>query len=79
MARVCPITGKRTITGNNVSHANNRTRRKFFPNLQYKKLWVPSENRWIHVRISTSAMRTINKKGIDAVIRELRQKGQVLG
>ena len=78
MPRVCPITGKKTISGNNVSHANNRTRRKFHPNLQYKKLWVPSENRWISVRISTSAMRTITKNGIDAVIKDLRANGWVV-
>ncbi len=79
MARVCPITGKKTISGNNVSHANNRTRRKFLPNLQYKKLWVPSENRWIHVRISTSAMRTISKNGIEAVLKDLAKNGKSLG
>ena len=75
MARVCPITGKRTISGNNVSHSNNHTRRKFFPNLQRKRFWVPSENKWMILRVSTSALRTINKKGIDAVIKDMDKYG----
>ena len=60
MARVCEVTGKKTVTGNNVSHANNRTRRRFLPNLQNRKFWVESENRWVSMRISGAALRTID-------------------
>ncbi len=74
MARVCVITGKKTISGNNVSHANNRTKRKFYPNLQTKRFYVPEEDRWVTLRVSTSAIRTINKKGISAVLAELRKE-----
>ncbi len=76
MARVCPITGKRPTTGNNVSHANNRTRRRFLPNLQWHRFWVPSENRWVRLRVSTSGMRTIDKRGIEPVLAELRANGE---
>jgi large subunit ribosomal protein L28 len=75
MARVCQITGKRPISGNNVSHANNRTRRRFIPNLQWHRFWVASENRFIRMRISMNAMRTIDKNGIDAVLADLRADG----
>jgi large subunit ribosomal protein L28 len=75
MARVCLITGKRPISGNNVSHANNRTRRRFIPNLQWHRFWVASENRFIRMRISMNAMRTIDKNGIDAVLADLRADG----
>jgi large subunit ribosomal protein L28 len=75
MARVCLITGKRTISGNNVSHANNRTKRRFLPNLQWHRFWVASENRFIRMRVSTSAIRTIDKNGIDAVLADLRAAG----
>ena len=68
MARVCDVTGKKTTTGNNVSHANNRTRRKFLPNLQSRKFWVESENRWVSMKISSAALRTIDKLGIDEVL-----------
>lgn len=79
MARVCVITGKKTISGNNVSHANNRTRRKFFPNLQKKRFYIPEEDRWVSLRLSTNAIRTINKKGIAAVLTDLRkEKGVVI-
>ena len=61
MARVSEVTGKKTVTGNNVSHANNRTRRRFLPNLQNRKIWVESENRWVSMRISGAALRTIDK------------------
>ena len=76
MARVCEVTGKKTVTGNNVSHANNRTRRRFLPNLQNRKIWVESENRWISMRISGAALRTIAKLGIDAVIAKMRAEGK---
>ena len=76
MARICEVTGKKTVTGNNVSHANNRTRRRFIPNLQNRKFWVESENRWISMRISAAALRTIDKLGIDAVIAKMRLDGK---
>ena len=79
MARVCQITGKRPHVGNNVSHANNRTKRKFYPNLQRKRFYVPEDDRWVTLRVSTSAIRTINKKGIGAVLAELqKEKGIIL-
>ena len=78
MAKVCQVTGKRPKTGNNVSHANNKTKRRFLPNLQSRRLWVESENRWVRLRISASALRTIDKKGIDAVIAEMRANGQTV-
>ncbi|MCW5964885.1 MAG: 50S ribosomal protein L28 [Bryobacterales bacterium] len=70
MAKVCAITGKKPISGNNVSHANNKTRRKWNPNLHWKRFWIPSENRFIRLRVSTSAMKNIDKNGIEAVLRE---------
>jgi large subunit ribosomal protein L28 len=76
MSRVCQVTGKGPMTGNNVSHANNRTRRRFLPNLQHHRFWVESENRWVRLRISARAMRTIDKNGIDAVLADLRKAGQ---
>jgi|TARA_B100000768_G_C11197078_1_gene340012 large subunit ribosomal protein L28 len=76
MARVCEVTGKKTVTGNNVSHANNRTRRRFIPNLQNRKFWVESENRWVSMRISGAALRTIDKLGIDTVIQRMRAEGK---
>lgn len=75
MSRVCQVTGKRPISGNNVSHANNRTRRRFLPNLHSHKFWVESENRWVKLRISTNGMRIIDKNGIDSVIAEMRNRG----
>ena len=75
MSKVCQITGKKPMFGNNVSHANNKTRRKFNVNLQKKKFWLPEENRYITLRISMHGLRIINKKGITRVIRELREKG----
>jgi len=75
MARQCNITGKRTTTGNNVSHANNRTKRRFLPNLQMHRFWVESENRFIRLRLSTKALRTIDKNGIDSVLSKLRKQG----
>jgi len=76
MSRVCQVTGKRTTTGNNVSHAMNATRRRFLPNLHERRFWVASENRWIKLRVSTKALRTIDKNGIDAVLAELRARGE---
>lgn len=76
MARVCQVTGKRPMVGNNVSHANNKTKRRFLPNLQSRRFWVESENRWITLRVSTKALRTIDKKGIEVVLAELRARGE---
>ncbi|MCB1983982.1 MAG: 50S ribosomal protein L28 [Burkholderiales bacterium] len=76
MARVCEVTGKKPLTGNNVSHANNKTKRRFLPNLQKRKFWLESENRWISLRLSNAALRTIDKKGIDVVIAEMRSQGK---
>jgi large subunit ribosomal protein L28 len=75
MAHECKITGKRPMTGNNVSHANNRTRRRFMPNLQRRRLWVESENRYVTLRLSTAALRLIDKKGIDIVLKDLAAQG----
>jgi large subunit ribosomal protein L28 len=75
MARVCQLTGKRVMSGNNVSHAMNRTRRKFYPNLITKKFYIPEEDSYITLKISTSALRTVNKKGIYACVKEAREKG----
>jgi large subunit ribosomal protein L28 len=76
MSRVCQVTGKGVQTGNNVSHANNKTRRRFLPNLHERRFWVASEKRWVKLRVSTAALRTIDKKGIDAVLAELRARGE---
>ncbi len=75
MAKVCPITGKRPITGNNVSHANNKTRRRWEPNLQWKRIWIPAENRFVRMRVSTSGLRTIQKIGIEAALLRAGKKG----
>src|SRR6478609_8725305 len=79
MARVCQVTGKAPMVGNNVSHANNKTKRRFLPNLQRRRFWVESENRWISLRLTNAGLRTIDKKGIDVVIAELRARGEHLG
>ncbi len=79
MARVCQVTGKRPMTGNNVSHANNRTKRRFLPNLQYRRFWVESENRWVRLRLTNAALRTIDKKGLDVVLADLRARGEAVG
>ncbi|MEA3292688.1 MAG: 50S ribosomal protein L28 [Pseudomonadota bacterium] len=76
MARVCQVTGKRTVTGNNVSHAHNKTKRRFLPNLHYRRFWVESENRWVRLRLSTKGLRIIDKKGIDVVLGDLRARGE---
>jgi large subunit ribosomal protein L28 len=75
MARVCQVTGKKPQVGNNVSHANNRTKRRFLPNLQRRRFWVESENRWVSLRLTNAALRTIDKKGIDVVLSEIRARG----
>jgi len=75
MSRVCQVTGKRPMSGNNVSHANNKTRRRFLPNLHTHRFWVESENRWVKLRVSSHGMRIIDKKGIDAVLTEIRKRG----
>jgi large subunit ribosomal protein L28 len=76
MARVCQVTGKKPMSGNNVSHANNKTKRRFLPNLQNRRLWVESENRFVTLRLTNAALRTIDKKGIDAVLADLRAAGE---
>ena len=78
MARVCQITGKGPIVGHHVSHANNKTKRRFLPNLQRRRFWVESESRWVNLRLTTNALRTIDKNGIDAVLADLRAKGQAI-
>lgn len=78
MARVCDITGKKVQVGNNVSHANNKTKRKFYPNLQKKRFFIPEEDKWITLKVSTSALRTINKNGITAVLKKARENGNIL-
>jgi len=75
MSRVCQVTGKGPIVGNHVSHANNKTKRRYLPNLQYRKLWVESENRYVKLRLTTAGLRTIEKKGIDVVLAEMRARG----
>jgi large subunit ribosomal protein L28 len=78
MARVCDLTGKRPQTGNNVSHANNKTKRKFYPNLQKKRFYIPEEDAWITLKVSTSAIRTINKNGISAVLKKAHEQGFII-
>jgi large subunit ribosomal protein L28 len=75
MSRVCDVTGKRPTVGNRVSHANNRKRRRFLPNLHAQRFWIEAEKRWVSLRVSTSALRTIEKRGIDVVLAELRASG----
>ena len=76
MARVCQVTGKRTISGNHVSKANNKVRRKFYPNLQKKRFYLPEEDRWVNLKVSAKGIRIINKKGITAVVKEMRARGE---
>ena len=76
MARVCEVTGKKPMSGNNVSHANNKTKRRFLPNLQNRRFWVESENRWVSSRLSNAASRTIDKNGIDSVLAKMRSQGK---
>ncbi|MFC3152582.1 50S ribosomal protein L28 [Litoribrevibacter euphylliae] len=76
MSKVCQVTGKRPVTGNNVSHANNKTKRRFLPNLQTHRFWVEGEKRFVKLRVSTKGMRIIDKKGIEAVLVDLRARGE---
>jgi len=76
MSKVCQVTGKRPVAGNNVSHAKNRTRRRFLPNLQSHRFWVESEKRFVKLRVSTKGMRIIDKKGIDTILGDLRARGE---
>ncbi|MDX5347803.1 MAG: 50S ribosomal protein L28 [Hymenobacteraceae bacterium] len=78
MARVCDLTGKRVQVGNKVSHANNKTKRKFYPNLQKKKFYIPEEDAWITLKVSTSALRTINKNGITATLKKAAAQGYII-
>ncbi len=75
MSRVCQITGKGPMSGNHVSHANNKTKRRFLPNLHSRRFWVESEQRWVKLRVSSKGLRTIDKRGIDAVLADLRGQG----
>lgn len=77
MARVCELTGKKTISGNNVSKSNIKTKRKFYPNLQTKKFYIPEEDRWITLKVATTTLKTINKKGITAYLNELRKENKL--
>jgi large subunit ribosomal protein L28 len=78
MARVCQVTGKGPIVGNHVSHANNKTKRRYLPNLQYRNFFVESENRWVKMRVSKAGLRLIDKKGLDVVLAEMRERGVAL-
>ena len=77
MARVCQITGKRPQVGHKVSHANNKTKRRFLPNLQYRRFWLESEKRWVRIRVSNAALRLIDKVGIEQVIADMRGRGEI--
>ena len=76
MSRVCQVTGKRPMSGNNVSHAKNRTRRRFLPNLHSRRFWLEDENRWVRLRVSGKGLRIIDKKGIEAILEEIRARGE---
>lgn len=76
MSRVCQVTGKRPQVGHNVSHANNKTKKRFLPNLHYRRFWVPGESRWVRLRVSTRGLRIIDKKGIETVLAEMRKRGE---
>ena len=75
MARVCQVTGKGPMVGNRVSHANNKTKRRFLPNLQYRRFWLETENRWVRLRVTNAALRLIDKVGIETIVADLRAKG----
>lgn len=75
MSKVCQITGKKVMTGNSVSHSNRKTKRKFYPNLFTKKFFIPEEDKWVTLKVSAKAIKTINKKGIAACLKEAREKG----
>jgi large subunit ribosomal protein L28 len=76
MSRVCQVTGKRPVAGHNVSHSNIKSKRRFLPNLHSRRFWVESENRWVKLSVSTKGLRIIDKKGIDAVLKDLRARGE---
>ena len=76
MSRVCQVTGKAPQRGHHVSHANNKTKRRYLPNLQYRRFWVESENRWVKMRVTNAGLRLIDKKGIDIVLEEMRARGE---
>jgi large subunit ribosomal protein L28 len=76
MSKVCQVTGKKPMSGNNVSHANNRTKRRFEPNLQYKRFWLESEKRWVRLRVTARGIKTIDKKGVDAIVADIRKRGE---
>ncbi len=78
MARFCQVTGKKRITGNRVSHANNKTKRRFLPNLRWRRFWLESEGRWVRIRVSNAALRTIDKNGIEAVLEDMRSSGKII-
>ncbi len=78
MAKRCKVTDKKAMTGNNVSHANNKTKRRFLPNLHWRRFWLETENRWIRIRITNAALRTIDKLGIDVVLSKLRASGKTI-
>lgn len=77
MSKICDITGRKAQSGNNVSHANNRTKRKFYPNLHKKRFYLPEEDKWVTLKVSTTALRTINKNGITSVLKKARESGNV--
>ncbi len=77
MARVCQVTGKKPLVGHHVSHANNKTKRRFLPNLQYRRFWLEGEKRWIRLRVTNAGLRRIDKDGIDAVVAELRARSEL--
>ncbi|MCD8340496.1 MAG: 50S ribosomal protein L28 [Burkholderiales bacterium] len=77
MARVCQVTGKRPMVGHRISHSNIKTKRRFLPNLQYRRFWVESENRWVRLRVTNAALRTIDKNGIEAVLADLKARGEI--
>ena len=76
MSRVCQVTGKKPVSGNNVSHAHNKTKRRFLPNLHSHRFWVESEQRWVRLRVSTKGMRIIDKLGIENVLKKIRKRGE---
>jgi large subunit ribosomal protein L28 len=76
MARVCQVTGKKPMTGHNVSHANNKTKRRFLPNLQYRRFWLEDEKRWVRLRVTNAALRIIDRDGIEAVLAAMKRKGE---
>ena len=78
MSRVCQVTGKKPMVGNNVSHANNKTKRRFLPNLQSRRFWIESENRWVRLRVSKQGLRIIDKKGIENVLTTIRSRGETV-